>query len=346
MSRPKQHHYLPAQAYLRHFSAPERRGFVYQYARGQTPVMSSVKKLAREQHLYSFVDEYGEQNVQIEEQFLARLDEDAQPILEKLNNGGDKVVLSTQDYGVLLEFIAFLLVRTPSFRDQMNEMSGEMQRLVTIWQARTRPTLFLEHARAAANEAGIAVNETELDELRQFFASGEYDVGQKDSAWTIGLVLEIGAKSARVLQDKSPVLLTTKNQQSFITSDHPVCRLPLPGGDIPTGLLDASLIIPVGNSMLFQLENEQSEPRPQANTRVIPIRQIRAHEARRLNSVIIQQAERFLFSSENNQHIQQAFDQTEPPSRFTVEALASQDSVTIVASSRVTPSRTKTPKKI
>lgn len=119
MNRPKRNHYLP-QFYLKNF-CNNGKLWVYdrenkQY-RNQTPVNTAVQS-----HYYSFEDEKGDKNTDIEKG-LSKIEGETGPIISKLNN---REQITDKEKGILSVFIAFLMNRVPDFEKSVNVVNEHL----------------------------------------------------------------------------------------------------------------------------------------------------------------------------------------------------------------------------
>ena len=114
MSQPVQHHYLPKNAYLKFFESPEKAGFVWMYQRGEEPIFVNTHNVAKERHLYSFTDQNGQYNTDLESA-LAEMEAVVTRILEKLNRIEGPTIISVQEKADLSLFLAMQVARTQTW---------------------------------------------------------------------------------------------------------------------------------------------------------------------------------------------------------------------------------------
>jgi len=127
MTGPRNQHFLPRAAHLRHFCVPSRPGFIYLYMRGREPRIVNIANVANETLLYS-VAQAGNYSHDWETRFFAPLDGQIVPIVARLNDSIQHVPveLAAGEMPALLTFIAFQCFRTPAFRDLRSRHISEM----------------------------------------------------------------------------------------------------------------------------------------------------------------------------------------------------------------------------
>ncbi len=124
MSRPKNHHYIP-QMLSKRFANQEGKLFVYDKHHPDKGVQKKdPKKTFVRRHFYSQEEEDGTRDVSVETQFLAPLESDASPVLEKITNAarrGNPPNLSPDEKDIWVRFFYNLFVRVPETRTNYKE---------------------------------------------------------------------------------------------------------------------------------------------------------------------------------------------------------------------------------
>jgi len=123
-----QHHYLPKNAYLKFFQSPNKPEFVWMYQRRKEPIFVNIDNTAKERHLYSFMDENGQYNTELEST-LAEMEMVTSKIFKKLNKVEGPIFISAQEKSELAYFLAMQITRTPAFRDSLKQQATEFAKL-------------------------------------------------------------------------------------------------------------------------------------------------------------------------------------------------------------------------
>ena len=124
MSRPKNHHYIP-QMLLKRFTNQEGKLYVYDRCHPEKGIQKKdPRKTFVRRHLYTQVEEDGTRDVSVETEFLARLESDASPVIEKIVYAARRGVppnLSSDEKDIWVKFFYNLFVRVPETREKYKE---------------------------------------------------------------------------------------------------------------------------------------------------------------------------------------------------------------------------------
>jgi hypothetical protein len=293
MSEPKRHHYLPQHAYLRFFSVNAAGKKVFQYQRGGRPFTTNLRNVGVERSLYSLTDPAGRPNQDLEKLVLSRLDGRTAPIMQRLNQEENQVVLSDDELDVLHNIVTFALLRTPAFRDALRRLGSELI---------GNPDRFYPTMRAELSALGVPEEKIEshvenaLQHVREVASQRDY--------WLIR-VGRLATRTNDALRLKRVELLVVDNEM-IVTSDHPVAL------DYTRGVLDSDLVFPVGSRRVLVMQTATG-----GGNSVLPIRKISASDARQLNKQTMRHAENFLYAEAAHEKIRRLFDGTIKPTRLT-----------------------------
>ena len=147
MSKPKRHHYI-AQMHSKRFADPN--GVLYVFDR-RFPHKDIQKRTPRnlfvEGDLYTQVGGDGTKDVSVETEFLARLESEASPVIEKIVNAarrGHPPNLSSVEKDIWVEFSYIQFKRVPETREKFTkEMRQDIRRNIDFIE-RIRPLTDLE----------------------------------------------------------------------------------------------------------------------------------------------------------------------------------------------------------
>ena len=124
MSIPKNHHFIP-QMLLKRFTSQEGKLYVYDKCHPEKGIQKKdPKKTFVRRHLYTQVEEDGTRDVSVETEFLAALENDASPVIEKIvcaARQGQPPNLSPDEKDIWVKFSYNLFVRLPETREKYKE---------------------------------------------------------------------------------------------------------------------------------------------------------------------------------------------------------------------------------
>lgn len=320
MSKPIQHHYLPKNAYLKFFQSPEKPGFVWMYQRGEDPIFVNINNVAKERHLYSFTDEDGQYNTELESA-LAEMEAVASKIFEKLNKAEGPILITAQEKLELAYFLAMQVARTPAFRDSLKQQAAEfaklhMQMLVSNKDAFT-------HAVNKVKKERPNIPDVSFEEMQEFIFGEKYTIEMGNKNYFLKQAIQLGNHIYPTIMMKDMFILKSKSVE-FITSDYPVALIPHPG--VPAfyggGFLMSGILIPIGTNTALFCKNPGNPKEPPKKDEQIPLgyREASSAQAREVNKITINHAERFLFGATSDQKIKEIFDKTSVPKRFYINS--------------------------
>ena len=130
MSRPKNQHYIP-QMLSKRFANQEGKLYVYDKSHSDKGVQKKdPKKTFVRRHLYTQLEEDGTRDASVETEFLAPLESDASPVIEKIVNAARRRQppnLSPVEKDILLRFYHGLFARVP---DRLDVASDEARQTI------------------------------------------------------------------------------------------------------------------------------------------------------------------------------------------------------------------------
>ena len=320
MSKPVQHHYLPKNAYLKFFQSSKKPEFVWMYQRGETPIFVNINNVAKERHLYSFTDEKGQYNTDLESA-LAEMEVIASKIFEKINKAEGPILISAQEKSELSYFLAMQVARTPAFRDSLKQQSAEfaklrMQMLVSNKDA-------FNHAVNEAKKEKPDMPDISFEEMQKFIFGEKYTIEMGNKNYFLKQAIQLGDHIYPTIMMKDMFILKSKSVE-FITSDYPVALIPHPG--VPAfyggGFLMSGILIPIGTNTVLFCKNPDNPKEPQKKDEAISLgyREAPPVQVREVNKITINHAERFLFAASNDVKIKELFDKTTIPKRFYMDS--------------------------
>jgi len=320
MSQPIQHHYLPKQAYLKFFESPQNKDFIWMYQRGEETILVNTKNVAKERHLYSFTDDDGKYNTQLESA-LAEMETVASKILKKINDSNAPIILTLQEKMDLSYFLAMQVARTPAYRDMLKQLAVELVKLHMQTLASNEKAF--KHAMHEVKKDKPEMPDVSIKEMREFIFGEKYMIEMGNSNYFLKQAIQSGDHLYPTIMMKDIFVLRSQSVE-LITSDYPVTLISNPA--IPPfyagGFLMSGILIPIGTNSALFCKNPDDPKMPPKNYDKILVgyKEIAPAYARWINKVTINHAERFLFGSVSNQKIKELFDRTSTPKRFYVSS--------------------------
>lgn len=320
MSKPVQHHYLPKNAYLKFFQSPEKSEFVWMYQREEDTIFVNINNAAKERHLYSFIDEKGQYNTELESA-LAEMEAIASKIFEKINKAEGPILISAQEKSELAYFLAMQVVRTPAFRGSLKQQAAEFRKIAYANACLNKDTF--NHVLQNVKKEKLDMPDVNFEEMQEFIFGEKYTIEMGNKNYFLKQTIQLGDHIYPTVIMKDMFILKSKSVE-FITSDYPVTLISHPG--VPAfyggGFLMSGILIPIGTNTALFCKNPDNPKEPPKKDEPILLGYWEAPpiKAREVNKITINHAERFLFSANNDIKIKELFDQTTVPKRFYMDS--------------------------
>ena len=156
MNIPKNHHYIP-QMLLKRFTNQEGKLYVYDRCHPEKGIQKKdPRKTFVRRHLYTQVEEDGTRDVSVETKFLAPLESDASPVIEKIISAARMRLipeLSAFERRSFVTFFYYQLMRLPAVRDEFVDEISEVLTSYLAAAAKVRPLNSYEQALLAEGDA-------------------------------------------------------------------------------------------------------------------------------------------------------------------------------------------------
>lgn len=294
-------HWVP-QCYLRNFEISKDSEKVYVYERGKSTIPVGIKNVAAENNRYTFTHkETGEKSREVEDMFTL-LEGAAAPALQKIAQEKTLQSLDGNEYGALLQFVAFLATRGPTFEQISRNLYKEAFKLEMETRAQNPEIL-----RKDFEKAGVTFgSEKEFEEARRslldldklnFQVTGGKGHFFKHAAETAEDITDI------FLKEKGLFLLVSRDSRVFITSDNPVI-LQIPP-DVPWHLAGGykygTILLTISPQVCLVFRS-----RP-LNEEVI---EVGAPQVDYINKSIMKRARRQIYSNLSSKNIKHRYDLT------------------------------------
>jgi hypothetical protein len=178
--------------------------------RNQTPYNTAVQS-----HYYTFEDEKGNKNTDIEKG-LSKIEGETGPIISKLNN---REQITDKEKVILSVFIAFLMNRVPDFEKSVNVVNEHLvkQMIDLMFHDEEKAQSALDqYKRDTGKEfAGTA------KDMVAFHKKGQYDIVTNRNL-SLGLMLKLSVDIAIYFIQMEWLFLYAPDKKSFVTTDNPV----------------------------------------------------------------------------------------------------------------------------
>lgn len=223
----KSQHYVP-RAYLAGFVDPETPDhhtpylWVYE-ADKDAPYRKAPKNVAEESFYYSFQDERGELQHDMEEG-LSNIEGAGIEVLRALVDGRNPNDLTRQQRIDLAVFLGFMAGRVPARRDHIEAQVGEFADLV-MRVAASRREYFHRTFREAMAERDREWTEEEVEAHRQRVLAGDTAEFQGTPATSLGMMIEMAPVEGQYVLEFPWRVLETPEGEAFLTSDNPLVKV-------------------------------------------------------------------------------------------------------------------------
>ena len=216
MTKKRRHHYLPV-FYLKGFVDPHNEPYIWLYEKGNPDVKkATARHIAVKKDYYSFATPEGNKDSETFENVLARIEGGVAPVFGKIRNHKK---LDGQEKRLFSLFLAFIMVRVPNFRENIEKMLGEMAKkmnMILANNSRNFRAMIEKFERDTGKKIGMPV-----EEFRKFVAEGQYDI-RATPQFGLGMAAEMAISLAPIFFEMNWTFLETTGDHKFVTSDNPV----------------------------------------------------------------------------------------------------------------------------
>ncbi len=286
----KKQHYIP-QFYLARFAdARSARGkqVIWVYENGKAPRPSTPREEAHQNYYYVYEDESGNQK-SVEEKF-AEIESVIAPLFSELDDR--RYFFSPEEKESMAVFLALMFTRVPMGRESIDRLSVRITREEILKVARHEGN-FNEVYESYCRDEGRAHSRAEMEKIRTFILSGEYEVTQESRGWNIAKIFQGALTTAPLLLDLNWRVLHSDSENTFVTSDNPLFTLRHEGPNYATlgfgfGMTGVEVYFPLGPRCCLRMTRQQREGTTLVNGRKV----------RFINKVLMPCARRFLYSQD------------------------------------------------
>lgn len=298
-NNPRKHHFLPA-SYLRNFSSPEERLYVYE--REKAPRASAAHAEAYIRDFYAY-DGEGGKSFEIEE-MLSRYESQAAPVIQGIiyrEANREHRFLTVEETKIVTHFAALTFVRVPAGRRlDENYVAPAVARIFK--EAAPSKERFAALVKDIPDEEPLSEEERMLriEDARLKILNGYCDLPEPPGM-RLYAMLHVAEMIANELAKYSCMIVTAPKHESFITGDTPVVNLTERNGMTQLGTSfdgkDNTVWFPVGSKvcLLWRRDIDPSYGK-------LPPRGVRM-----VNRNIMRYAERFIYAATYSEKLAATF---------------------------------------
>jgi hypothetical protein len=221
LSDAKAQHYIP-KFYLKGFT--DKKGVLWVYEKFKPMRESKPKNEAHHPDYYTHAEK-GERD-ETAENVLMEVESKVAPIVRELST--PQYVLTPENAGHLMIFVAIMFARVPSWREYLDNMAArtakELHRKIASDKERFYKSC-ADMERSTGKLLGI-----DYEEMRQSILRENFDVLQESTAYNLGAMFTSALDVAEELKEFGYQTLYAPAGKPFLTSDSPVFTL-RPEGD-------------------------------------------------------------------------------------------------------------------
>lgn len=288
----KRHHYIP-KFYLEGFIDPHNRPYLWVYEKGNEKIIKATSKdIAVEKHYFSFLMLDGERNSDTLENVMAEIEKNSAPVFRKIIGGQS---LSKKDRAYFATFLAFMMVRVPNFRKNIENAIGELMKRINMVYASNRRG-FEAMIKRYEKDTHKKIN-MPIEELRKWVLEGEYDI-KANPEFALGMALSTTREVFSVFLGMKWTFVKATDEYKFLTGDNPLFYCDPthdPNSFYGVGLLNKNVEVtfPISKDLALFASWKGKEGYIQAKNKLV----------KDINRRTVLAALRFVFSSERSDGI-------------------------------------------
>lgn len=216
MSNPKRHHYLP-EFYLKKF-AYGNKFWVYDREKDEYR-LQTPKNTAVQGYYYSYIDEAGNRNTEIEE-ILSYIEGETKPIIENVHNNK---AINRDEKNILAIFVSLLKLRVPEFEKTYNEATEKTIKKIMKFYF-LNEDMAKELIKKTEEKRNIKL-EVDPKDLIDIVQNEKYNL-QFDRIHSLQALLQNSQKFSSYFLEMDWMILKASKGFQFITSDDPFVLVP------------------------------------------------------------------------------------------------------------------------
>ena len=248
-------HYVP-EFYLKQFAIENpKQGFmvkVFDAKAGRILNKSySTAQICRDKFFYAVVPGVVDKVSEVFEDTFGKIETVFSKALPGIIERAVAQELDNKDRYHLAHFMTVQWMRTPSKRDQLQKIYSDFMK----WKDSVRASLpgFRDLVRSTAEDIGEEVSDENVEEVKRFIQSGEYNYRQDNSPHLNFIDEEKVNVFVNCLQANRWRIYLSKEPYNFITSDNPVVEWCPPRPELfPPTFMDRSHIVALTPKILIE----------------------------------------------------------------------------------------------
>jgi hypothetical protein len=211
----KRHHYLPV-FYLKGFIDPDQSPFLWIYGKDKEEIIkTNVANIAVRGDYYTFRTSEGTKDSDKIESFLSAIEGYCAPVIQKIRR---RELLNDEDRIHFAVFLAFMYVRVPSFRENIEEAMKGFIKSFSKFMASHKEG-FEATVKSMERDTGKEIG-MPTEELRKFMLEGEYDVKVVPEVSLMGIAM--AQDFAKIFLHMQWFFFGATRDYKFVTSDNPL----------------------------------------------------------------------------------------------------------------------------
>lgn len=240
-----------------------------------------------------------DENKDMVERELSRIESLAAPIVRKLTT--PQYVLTPENAGDLLLFVAFMFARVPAWRENLDKIAAQTTKRLHVSFARNKEA-FHRICAKVASEKGVEFSD--FEGLRELVLSDNYELIQMSSSFNLGAMITSATDVAKIIAQFGYRALYAPAGKSFFTSDAPVFTIgPDSSGIEHLGMgfdwPQVSVIFPLNKRACLYLRRGIEPHAELADARQVD----------EINRLTMMTATNYLYSSERSRRTSRLFDE-------------------------------------
>jgi Protein of unknown function (DUF4238) len=290
----KAQHYIP-KLYLKGFTDSQKRLWVCEKFEA---IRSSKPRDEAHRPDYYTCAERGQRD-ETAENILMQVESKAAPIICKMAN--PQYLLSPENAGHLMMFVAFMFARVPSWREHLDNLTVQLAKN-RILRVANNEELFHQTCLELEKEGGKSLC-VDIEKLRQDVLKDRFYIRQS-TAFNLGSMSLSACHIAKIMATMSYQAFYAPQGKFFVTSDSPVYTIRPDGtGEATVGMgfgwENVEVYFPINKRTCFRMKRGI---RPMGKT-------IEAGRVDEINRVTMATAIQYLYSSEGHRRIARLFDE-------------------------------------
>jgi len=254
---------------------------------------SSPEGIAYEKHYFSYITPQGERDSETIENLIAIAEEEYSKVLKKILL---KEGLSDDEFVTFASFIASMTVRTPNFRNNIQESTAAILKHMSKFMASHKEN-FESMLRRYEQETGEKI-EMSVEELRQWTLNTDNYTVRVDAQYAIGMALSLMERLTEIFAAMSWTFMEAGGEFNFMTGDNPLSYIdPSHPAQSPYGVglqnKGIEVTLPLSKNICAFGSWKPNKKYYQASTEFV----------RQMNRRTVKESGRFIFTDKKSQDI-------------------------------------------